>query len=109
MKLLDSTGERKTAPNTRQGQVWVTVSNVGNAPLVFIGSYSISSGFNVGPIFCSDGTTSMQSSLAIGGQCTFTISYAGTVPTGTVTFTDNAALSSPARPRPVRITRRRFN
>ena len=87
-----SLGFNSTAPSSQ----YLTVSNVGNAPLAFIGSYSISSGFSVGPILCSDGTTSMPSSLAIGGQCTFTISYAGTVSTGTITFTDNAALSSPA-------------
>ena len=87
-----SLGFNNVAPSSQN----LTVSNVGNAPLMFIGSYSISSGFSVGPILCSDGSTSMPSSLAIGGQCTFTISYAGTVPTGTITFTDNAALSSPA-------------
>jgi hypothetical protein len=87
-----SLGFNNTAPSSQN----LTVSNVGNAPLAFIGSYNISSGFSVGPILCSDGTTSMPSSLAIGAQCTFTISYAGTVSTGTITFTDNAALSNPA-------------
>jgi sugar lactone lactonase YvrE len=82
--------------NTAQSVQSLTVSNVGQAPLKFIGSYSISPGFTVGPILCSDGSTSLPSSLASGGQCNFTISYVGPSTSGSITFIDNAALSSPA-------------
>jgi uncharacterized repeat protein (TIGR01451 family) len=82
--------------NTVQSVQSLTVSNVGQAPLRFIVSYSISLGFTVGPILCSDGTTSMPTSLLSGGQCTFIITYVGPSTSGTITFIDNAALSSPA-------------
>jgi len=82
--------------NTAQSVQFLTVSNVGQATLAFVGSYSISLGFSVEAIQCSDGTTTMPTSLLSGGQCTFSITYAGTSPNGTITFTDNAGLSSPS-------------
>jgi hypothetical protein len=82
--------------NTAQSVQYLTVSNVGQATLTFAGSYSISAGFSVGSIQCSDGTTAMPTSLLSGGQCAFAIAYAGTSPSGTITFSDNAGLSSPA-------------
>ncbi len=75
----------------------LTVANVGQAPLLFFGTFSISPNFTVGPILCSDGTTAMPTALASGGQCTFPITFVGPSSSGgTITFTDNAALSSPA-------------
>ena len=82
--------------NIASSTQYLTVSDVGQAALNFVDSYSITPGFSVGPIQCSDGTTTMPISLLSGSQCTFSITYAGTSPTGTITFTDNAALSSPA-------------
>jgi hypothetical protein len=84
--------------NGTAGQVQtLTMYNVGGSPLVFAGTspLQISSGFTVTQTLCSDGLTSLPASLASGGQCTFTISYAGSSPNGTITLTDNAALSSP--------------
>jgi DNA-binding beta-propeller fold protein YncE len=73
----------------------LTMYNVGGAPLVFSGPIQITPGFAIISTVCSNGAASLPASLPSGGQCSFTISYAGTSPNGTIAFTDNAALSSP--------------
>jgi sugar lactone lactonase YvrE len=54
--------------------------------------------FAVGPITCSNGATSLSTTLPSGAACLVTISYAapasGPPPSATLTFTDNAALSN---------------
>ena len=81
----------------------LTVSNVGKGSLVFSGAPAISSSsgsFTITQTVCSNGATSLPTTLPSGGACTLTISYApsGTPAsdTGTIVFSDNAALSSPA-------------
>jgi hypothetical protein len=69
--------------------------NVGGAPLVFSGPLQITPGFTIISTVCSNGATALPASLPSGGQCSFTISYAGTSPSGAITLTDDAALSSP--------------
>jgi hypothetical protein len=81
--------------NTALAQT-LTLSNVGGGPLTFSGPIGISPGFVITQTLCSTGDTSLPASLPSGGACTFTISYTGTSASGTVVFTDNAALSSPA-------------
>ena len=70
---------------------------------MFSGAPAISSSsgsFTITQTVCSNGATSLPTTLPSGGACTLTISY--TQPpdarsdTGTIVFTDNAALSSPA-------------
>jgi uncharacterized membrane protein len=73
----------------------LTLQSVGGLPILFVNSFNVSSGFSVTTL-CSDGSTTQPASLASGGECVFTITDAGTQSTGTITFTDNAALSSPA-------------
>ncbi|HUA01994.1 MAG TPA: FG-GAP-like repeat-containing protein [Candidatus Aquilonibacter sp.] len=81
----------------------LTVSNVGGASLTFSGAPMISSSsgsFTITQTVCSNGATSLPTTLPSGGACTFTVSYAPSATpandTGTIVFTDNAALSSPA-------------
>jgi len=71
----------------------LTLSSVGGAPLMLIGSPIISSGFTVSPPLCS---TPLSGGLPSGGQCYYTITYTGESSSGTIVFTDNAALSSPS-------------
>jgi hypothetical protein len=77
----------------------LTVSNVGEAAIVFSGAPQISSNsFTIRQTACSNGATSLPTTLPSGGACTFTVLYnpiAGAAATGTIVFTDNAALSSP--------------
>src|SRR5208282_4351304 len=77
----------------------LTVSNVGGAPLVFSAAPVISSSFSIMQTVCYDGSTAFPTMLPSGGACTLTILYStpGTSTSGTtITFSDNAALSSPA-------------
>src|SRR5208282_3885247 len=83
----------------------LTVSNVGGAPLTFSGGRrmitTVSGTFTVTQTLCYDGTTTFPAMLPSGGACTLTISYTASSPppnndSGTIVFTDNAALSSPA-------------
>lgn len=77
----------------------LTVSNVGDAPFVFSGAPQISSSsFTISQTACSNGATSLPTTLPSGSACTLTILYtpiSGAAATGTIVFTDNAALSSP--------------
>jgi sugar lactone lactonase YvrE len=54
--------------------------------------------FTLGPISCSNGATSLLTTLPSGGACLVTISYvapvSGPQPSATITFADNAALSN---------------
>jgi uncharacterized repeat protein (TIGR01451 family) len=82
--------------NGTPGQIQtLTMYNVGGTPLVFSGPVQITPGFTIISTICSSGATALPTSLPSGGQCSFTISYAGTSPSGTMVFTDNAALSNP--------------
>jgi hypothetical protein len=77
----------------------LTVSNVGEAAMALTGAPAISSGsFTISQTACSNGAASLPTTLPSGGACTFTILYtpvAGAANTGTIVFSDNAALSSP--------------
>ena len=81
------------------GSQKLTVSDIGLAPLT-LGSATISQGsslFAISQIACSNGATSFATTLPSGGACILTITYTGSAPstdTGTLTFTDNAALSN---------------
>ena len=70
----------------------LTLSSVGGAPLILVGSPSISSGFSVSTPVCS---TPLSGGLPTGGQCIYTITFVGGTTSGTIVFTDNAGLSSP--------------
>jgi len=78
----------------------INVSAIGQAPLTLSSAaISKSSAFTVGPISCTNGATSLPTTLPAGGACSFTISFlspSGTAASGTITFTDNAALSNVA-------------
>jgi hypothetical protein len=76
-------------------------SNIGQVPLT-LSSAAISSGspFAISLFNCFNGamaTGAMAATLPTGGFCVLTITYTGSVPatdTGTLVFTDNAALSN---------------
>lgn len=75
----------------------VTVSNigVGSTGLALTKAAMSSSAFTLGPITCSNGASSLPTTLPSGGACTVTITLSGPAPSGaTITFTDNAALSN---------------
>jgi hypothetical protein len=78
----------------------IQVSAIGQAPLMLSSAaISQSTAFTVGPISCTNGATSLPTTLPAGGACTFPISFlspSGPAPSGTITFTDNAALSNVA-------------
>jgi FG-GAP-like repeat len=86
------------------GTQTLTVSNVGGAPLAFSSGgpvvSAVSGTFEIAQVLCYDGSTTFPTTLPSGGACTLTITYeASGTPTndsGTIVFTDNAALSSPA-------------
>ena len=77
----------------------LTVSDIGESPLTLSSStiVSLSSAFTISQIACTNGATSLPTTLPVGGACVFTISYtapsSGT-PTGALTFNDNAPLSN---------------
>jgi probable HAF family extracellular repeat protein len=78
----------------------LTLSNIGGAPLV-VSSAVLSQGsaFAISQISCSNGATSLPTTMPIGGACVLTISYLappGTAANDTLTFTDDAALSNVA-------------
>jgi uncharacterized repeat protein (TIGR01451 family) len=70
----------------------LTLSSVGAAPLIFVGSPSLSAGFTASTPICS---APLSGGLPTGGQCSYTITYVGGAISGTMVFTDNAGLSSP--------------
>src|SRR5260370_5038274 len=77
----------------------INVSDIGQAPLTLASAAtSPSSTFTIGPISCTNGAASLPTTLPAGGACTFTISSLspGTAMSGTLVFTDNAALSNVA-------------
>src|SRR5260370_969630 len=77
----------------------INVSDIGQAPLTLASAAtSPSSSFTIGPIPCRNGTTSMPTTPPAGGVCPFTIPSLppGTATSGTLVFTDNAALSNVA-------------
>ena len=90
-----------TVASGQTGAQLLAVSNSGLAPLLLTSvSTSGSAAFSVSSqVACSNGATTLPTTLPSGGLCTFTISYTapvggGAVPTGMITFTDNAALSN---------------
>jgi uncharacterized repeat protein (TIGR01451 family) len=80
----------------------LTVSDVGQSSTgLLLSNASIlptTTVFSIGPISCSNGATSLPTTLPTGGVCMVTISYtapaAGPPPSAALTFTDNAALSN---------------
>jgi hypothetical protein len=81
-----------------QTQRTAAISNIGQSGTTLtLGSVTISSGapFALSPLACFNGATS--TTIPSGGFCTVTITYTGSAPTtdtGTLLFTDNAALSN---------------
>jgi uncharacterized repeat protein (TIGR01451 family) len=74
----------------------LTLSNVGSSPVGFSGLLPMSSpGFTVTQAMCTNSASSLPASLPSGGQCVFTITYNGGTTSGTLVFTDTAALSNP--------------
>ena len=75
----------------------LTVSNLGQANLTLDAVASPGSPFSIAQMACTNGAISLPTTLPPAGACIFSISYvappSGT-PTGTITFTDNAALSN---------------
>jgi hypothetical protein len=89
--------------NGQGGAQPLTVWNVGEGSLVFSGSPALSPSpgpFSITQTVCSGAVASLPTTLPTSYACTFTISYtpSGTPAndTGTLVFTDNAALSSPS-------------
>ncbi len=78
----------------------IALSDIGQASLtVSSGVLSQGSAFSVTQIACSNGATSLPTTLQVGGVCTFLIAYAapsGAAVNDVLTFTDNAALSNVA-------------
>ena len=81
----------------QSGTLPLTVSNIGEANLSLNPVTSPASPFSIASVACTNGATSLPTTLPSAGACIFSISYvapsSGT-PTGTITFTDNAALSN---------------
>ena len=75
----------------------MTVSNIGEANLSLNAVTSPASPFSIASIACTNGATSLPTTLPAAGACVFSVSYvappSGT-PTGSITFTDNAAMSN---------------
>jgi predicted outer membrane repeat protein len=88
-----------SVPAGQTGMQFVTVSDIGQAPLV-LSSAAISPGspFSISQLACSNGAASLPTTLPVGGACTLMVSYtapsSGPPPSATLTFTDNAALSN---------------
>jgi hypothetical protein len=81
----------------QSGTLPLTVSNLGQANLSLDAVSSPASPFSIVAIACTNGATSLPTTLPSAGACVFSISYvapASGTPTGTITFTDNAALSN---------------
>jgi hypothetical protein len=74
----------------------LTVSNIGQASLS-LAANPPGSPFSISAVACTNGASSFPTSLPSMGACVLSISYlapSGTPPNGTITFTDNAALSN---------------
>ncbi len=94
--------------NSVSGTQTITVSNIGTGPsavLVINSAPTISQSsslFAINQIVCSTGTATFPLNLPSGAACTLTITYtASTSPatdSGTLVFTDNAALSNALLP-----------
>jgi len=73
-----------------------SLSNIGQGGLsVSLGG--ISSPFSLAQTTCTNGASSLPTTLSPAGACVFTISYlapAGAAPNGAITFTDNSPLSN---------------
>jgi hypothetical protein len=87
-----------SVPAGQTGTQLLSVSDIGQAPLI-ISSSALAQGsaFAISQISCSNGATSLPTTLPVGGACTFVVSYsapAGAAASDTMTFTDNAALSN---------------
>jgi hypothetical protein len=100
-QLTSSLGFGSVAAGQTGTQI-ITVSNVGQSSTgLLLSNASIlpaTTAFSIGPISCSNGATSLPTTLPTGGVCVVTISYtapaSGPPPSATLTFTDNAALSN---------------
>ena len=75
----------------------LTVSNLGQANLSLAAVTSPASPFSIAQIECTNGATSLPTTLPAAGACEFTVAYVAPpsgAPTGSISFTDNAALSN---------------
>jgi hypothetical protein len=70
------------------------LTNVGGTPIAFTAPVAISSGFTITNAVCWNGAPILPPTLPIGEWCTFTIASDGSQSTGTMIFTDTAALSN---------------
>ncbi len=79
-----------------QGTQVLTISNIGQKNLTVTNVMLSGSAYSIGPVFCSNTSTTVVTTLLPGGACDVTISYASTSGTssGTIQFMDNAALSN---------------
>jgi hypothetical protein len=76
----------------------LTVSNIGQANLS-LAVTSPGSPFSISQVACTNGASSLPTTLASMGACVLSITYlapSGTPPNGTITFTDNSPLSNVA-------------
>jgi Pro-kumamolisin, activation domain len=73
----------------------ITLSNIGNAPLVLSSAVvSQNPPFSLDQTTCSNGATALPVALPAGGACSFSVSFqapAGPAPSASLTFTDDAA------------------
>ena len=87
-------------PAGQSGTQSLTLSDIGQAPLtVSSAAVSQDSAFSISQIGCSNGATSLPTTLPVGGTCIFLVSYlapSGAAMNDVLTFTDNAALSNMA-------------
>jgi hypothetical protein len=74
-----------------------SLSNIGQGQLSLSGESVPGGAFSLTQIQCSNGASSLPTTLSTADACVFTISYlapTGPAPTGAITFTDNSALSN---------------
>ena len=89
-----------SVPPGQTGMQSVTVSDIGQAPLTLSSALisPVGSPFSISQLVCSNGATSLPTTLPVGGACILMISFtapsSGPAPGATLAFTDNAALSN---------------
>jgi hypothetical protein len=102
---VGSVGFGSVSPGQMAAQTF-SISNIGMLPLILSGALVSQSPacatypvpcFSQPQILCTNGETSLPTTLPTAGACLFTVSYtapSGTAPSGALTITDNAELSN---------------
>ncbi|HEX3748449.1 MAG TPA: hypothetical protein VHW09_31195 [Bryobacteraceae bacterium] len=75
----------------------LTVANSGQASLSLVTAIPSGSAFGISQISCTNGASTLPTTLAPAGACTFSVSYVAPpsgAPAGSIVFTDDASLSN---------------